>query len=74
MYSRDSREELDWLRGDAIAGLRSFTFEARLRRRDGGQRWMRVTADVAQTDGQATYLYGMKQDITAEMMLSGARF
>lgn len=67
MYDGESREQLERLRAEAIASCGSFTFEARIHRRDGAMRWMRVTADVAAKDGRATHLYGLKQDITDEM-------
>ena len=69
MYTEESRELLERLRSDAIANRGSFTFEAQIRRLDGELRWMRVTADVACSNGRATHLYGQKQDITAEMAL-----
>ncbi|MEZ0243465.1 MAG: PAS domain-containing protein [Sphingomonas sp.] len=67
MYDEESRELLDRLRAEAIANCGSFTFEARIKRLDGAMRWMRVTADVAASDGKATHLYGLKQDITDEV-------
>ena len=42
-------------------------FQGRIFRPTGEMRWMRVTADVEARAGRATDLYGMKQDITAEM-------
>jgi PAS domain-containing protein len=71
MYCGESRDLLERLRTEAIARLRSFTFEARVRRADGALRWMRLTADVAVRGGRATHLYGTKQDITAEMAAFG---
>lgn len=71
MYCEESREVLEQLRAEAIATCGSFTFEARIRRLDGQMRWMRVTADVAAKDGRAAYLYGLKQDITGEMIEPG---
>lgn len=70
MYTDESREMLERLRADAIANGGSFTFEAQIQRPDGALRWMRVTADVAFSNGRATHLYGMKQDITDEMLLT----
>jgi PAS domain S-box-containing protein len=67
MYCDESHEELERLRSEAIAQCGSFTFEARIRRRDGALRWMRVTADVVVQDGRAVRLYGLKEDITHEM-------
>lgn len=72
MYSAESREELRRLREAAIAECGSFTFEAKIRRRDGELRWMRVTADVAVEDGVARYLYGTKIDVTEEIIGTAA--
>ena len=74
MYCEESRELLERLRGDAIARRSSFTFEAEIKPLDGGTRWMRVTADVACSNGRATHLYGMKQDITTEVLLGRLAF
>lgn len=71
MYCEESRELLERLRGEAVANRGSFTFEARITRLDGAVRWMRVTADVACSNGRATHLFGTKQDITIEAMLAG---
>lgn len=67
MYAEESRVLLESLRSAAIADLGSFTFEARIFQPDGAERWLRITADVDARGGRATHLYGMKQDITAEM-------
>ncbi len=64
MYTEESRELLGRLRSRAIAECGSFTFEAEIVRPDGTLRWMRVTADIAASNGRATHLYGLKQDIT----------
>ncbi|WP_052507942.1 PAS domain-containing protein [Sphingomonas hengshuiensis] len=66
LYCPESRATLGRLRADAIARRGSFTFEAKIRRPDGDERWMRITADIACRNGRATHLYGLKQDITAE--------
>jgi PAS domain S-box-containing protein len=68
MYVEESRVLLDRLRTEAIAECGSFTFEAQIRRRDGELRWMRVSADIIGRDGRAMRLYGLKQDITHEMV------
>ncbi|URW74417.1 PAS domain-containing protein [Sphingomonas donggukensis] len=67
MYAPESRTMLDYLRSHAIATCGSFTFEARIVRADGAERWMRLTADTAHAGGRATHLYGLKQDITADV-------
>lgn len=67
MYAEESRVLLEQLRAQAIAQRGSFTFEARIVRCDGATRWIRIAADVVCRDGRATHLYGLKQDITAEI-------
>ena len=66
-YVPESRRLLDRLRTEALETCGSFTFEAQIRRVDGGLRWMRLNADVQKRNGRAVTLYGTKQDITAEM-------
>lgn len=68
MYERESRELMERLRAKALDERGSFTMEAQIRRLDGAVRWMRLTADVVGRNGRATHLYGMKQDITTEMI------
>lgn len=68
MYMPESRALLGRLRSAALDTCGSFTFEAQIRRLDGEQRWMRLSADVQKRNGKAVVLYGTKQDITAEMM------
>jgi PAS domain-containing protein len=67
-YVPQSRAELERLRSHAIATCGSFTFEAEICGFDGILRWIRIAADVVVRDGQATHLYGSKQDVTAEML------
>lgn len=67
MYESESRKLMERLRARAVAERGSFTMEAQIRRADGAMRWMRLTADIACRNGRATHLYGVKQDITAEM-------
>ena len=66
-YVPESRRLLERLRTEALETCGSFTFEAQIRRVDGGLRWMRLNADVQKRNGRAVMLYGTKQDITAEM-------
>lgn len=67
MYEPESRALLEKLRSEAIATCGSFTFEARIKRFDSEMRWIRITADIDAEQGKARYLYGLKQDVTAEM-------
>jgi diguanylate cyclase (GGDEF)-like protein len=41
--------------------------DAKICRADGDHRWIRVTASVLRSEGRATHLYGMKQDVTQEL-------
>lgn len=66
LYSEESRALLEQLRSQAIERCGSFTFEARIRQLDGTPRLMRVTADTLCSNGRATHLFGIKQDITDE--------
>ncbi|RYE03904.1 MAG: PAS domain S-box protein [Sphingomonadales bacterium] len=68
MYEPESRMLMEQLRSRAIEERGSFTMEAKIRAADGAVRWMRLTADVACRNGRATQLYGVKQDITPEMI------
>lgn len=66
MYEEASGEAMERLRADAIARQGRFTLDAQIVRPDGERRWMRLTAATRSTNGRATHLYGLKQDITAE--------
>jgi diguanylate cyclase (GGDEF)-like protein/PAS domain S-box-containing protein len=66
MYEEESGEAMERLRADAIARQGRFSLDAQIVRADGERRWMRLTAATHSTDGRATHLYGLKQDITAE--------
>lgn len=72
MYCSESQRRLEALRSAAIAELGSFTFEARIIRPDGRLRWIRVTADIECRGGNPACLYGLKEDITAEVARRGA--
>lgn len=70
LYDPVSRDVLESLRSRAIATAGAFTFEARIVRPDGAERWMLVSADTRVSDGRVTHLYGSKRDITAERAFS----
>lgn len=69
LYSPESAAELEQRRSHAIATLSGFSMEADIITAKGNKRVMRITATVDHVDGQATQIYGVKQDITAEHAL-----
>jgi diguanylate cyclase (GGDEF)-like protein/PAS domain S-box-containing protein len=64
LYDEESRDLLDRLRRDAIMTRGNFRLDARIIRPDGTARWLRIHAAVRSSNGRATHLYGMKQDIS----------
>jgi diguanylate cyclase (GGDEF)-like protein/PAS domain S-box-containing protein len=68
MYSEESREVLEQRRARAIAARAGFTMDATIVRPDGTVRWMRITAATKVSNGRSVSLYGMKQDITDDVL------
>ncbi|WP_165357368.1 sensor histidine kinase [Sphingosinicella sp. CPCC 101087] len=64
MYHDESREEMERLRAEAIAGGGSFSLDIRIRTARGNDRWLRLTADVEQEGGRPVRIFGIKQDVT----------
>ena len=64
MYCDHSREEMEWLRAEAISRRRGFSLEAEIQRADGSRRWMLLTTRVHCRNGRPTHIFGSKQDIT----------
>lgn len=73
MYCDQSREEMEWLRAEAIALRRGFTIDAEIQRPDGARRIMRLTARVYCREGRTTHLFGTKLDITTARAHAGIR-
>ncbi|WP_156386798.1 diguanylate cyclase [Aureimonas sp. Leaf454] len=69
-YSEASAAELQTLRSRAIAERSGFEFDAAITTTSGRQRWIRVTATVECENGEPVRIFGMKQDITEEKLLS----
>ncbi|WP_019903337.1 diguanylate cyclase [Methylobacterium sp. 77] len=69
-YSQESRTRLDELRSRAIAERNGFTLDAEIVTVMGNRRWIRLTATVECEDGIPVRIFGMKQDITEEKLLS----
>lgn len=68
MYDEESREALNRLRTRAIQRKSGFTLDAKIRRHDGEERWIQITAGVETEHGRAVRLVGTKQDITAQRL------
>ena len=66
LYSEASRLLLNGKRSRAIDTRSGFSLDANILRPDGTERWIRITAAVRSSNGYASVLYGMKQDITED--------
>lgn len=69
MYSPAALLELQRLRSDAIEQQGGFSLDAEIVTRKGNRRWIRITATVECEDGRPVRVSGLKQDVTAEVML-----
>jgi diguanylate cyclase (GGDEF)-like protein len=69
-YPAESRKALDSLRSHAIAERSGFTLDAEITTFAGHSRWIRITASVECEAGVPVRIFGMKQDITEEKILS----
>jgi diguanylate cyclase (GGDEF)-like protein len=68
-YLPECRERLTRLRDRALADGTGFRLDAAIRLPDGRQRWLRLTATVDHRDGVPVRLFGLKQDVTDEILL-----
>lgn len=68
-YLPDSRKMLTRLRNRALAERSGFKLDAEIRLPDGRHRWLRLTATVDHRDGVPVRLFGLKQDVTDEVLL-----
>jgi len=69
-YPRSSRQMLEAMRSRAIEERSGFTLDAEITTFAGRSRWIRITATVECEDGVPVRIFGMKQDITEEKILS----
>ncbi len=69
-YPQSSREMLEMLRSRAIEERSGFSLDAEITTMKGRLRWIRITATVECDDGVAVRIFGMKQDITEEKIIS----
>lgn len=70
LYSDASACQLSALRSQAIADRSGFTLHAEITTLSGRRRWIRVTASVECEQGVPVRIFGIKQDITDEKILS----
>lgn len=66
LYLPESRDAMEELRDYAIRHQRGFTLDARIRRLNGEERWMRLNAMPFMCERRVVRLFGTKQDVTAE--------
>lgn len=71
LYEPGSRAELERCRSKAIRDGTGFCLDALIRPQNGGERWIRITADVEQEGGRSARIFGTKQDITIEKLAHG---
>jgi diguanylate cyclase (GGDEF)-like protein len=69
-YPEESAKELTKRRNKAIEDCTGFTLDAEIVSFKGNRRWIRITATVESVDGVAVRIFGIKQDITEEKILS----
>jgi diguanylate cyclase (GGDEF)-like protein len=69
-YTDDSRHAMETARAHAIAHDHEFKLDAEIITAKGNRRWMRLTGNVDYKDGVPVRIFGMKQDITDEKLLT----
>ncbi|QPC91797.1 diguanylate cyclase domain-containing protein [Mesorhizobium sp. INR15] len=69
-YPPESRKALETLRSRAIAERNGFTLDAEITTFAGRSRWIRITATVECENDIPVRIFGMKQDITEEKLVS----
>jgi diguanylate cyclase (GGDEF)-like protein len=70
LYTETSRLEMEAARARAIATCSDFSLDCEIVTATGKRRWMRLTGAVESRDGVAHRIFGMKQDITEEKLLT----
>ena len=70
LYSEESVKELHKRRSKAIADRTGFSLDAEIITPKGNRRWIRITASVECEHDKPVRIFGMKQDITDEKLLS----
>jgi PAS domain-containing protein len=62
--------ELERVRSCAIQRGEGFTLEAQIHTAIGNTKWSRITATIEHENGVPVRIFGLKQDITSEKLLS----
>ncbi|MDF2114868.1 diguanylate cyclase [Roseiarcaceae bacterium H3SJ34-1] len=70
LYTPASLKQLEEVRSRALAEHSGFHLDAEIVTPKGNRRWIRLTATVECEDGVPVRIFGMKQDITEEKILS----
>ncbi|HTO27860.1 MAG TPA: sensor domain-containing diguanylate cyclase [Devosia sp.] len=70
LYTDESRRRMEAARAEAIARCSDFSLDCEVVTASGKHRWMRLTGAVESRDGVAHRIFGMKQDITEEKLLT----
>ena len=68
-YVPTSRSRLTSVRAQAITDGTGFTLDSEIVTPAGQHRWIRLTATVDRQDGVPVRLFGMKQDVTDDLLL-----
>ncbi|WP_246703648.1 MULTISPECIES: sensor domain-containing diguanylate cyclase [unclassified Rhizobium] len=69
LYSPEASKELTRLRNAAIEQRGSFSLDAEIVTCKGNRRWIRITATVECENDIPVRIFGLKQDVTAEVMM-----
>ncbi|SEQ61533.1 diguanylate cyclase (GGDEF) domain-containing protein [Devosia sp. YR412] len=70
LYTDTSRRQMEAARAAAIADCTDFSVDCEIITVTGKRRWMRLTGAVESRDGVAYRIFGMKQDITEEKLMT----
>lgn len=65
-YDERSRREMESLRSEAIRTGSGFAMDILIRTAKGTEKYIRLTADIEQENGESVRIFGTKQDVTAE--------
>ena len=68
LYAPSSHRLMTAIRGRAIAGCSGFRLDAEIVTMRGRRRWIRISATVDAEGGRPVQLFGMKQDVTEEIV------
>jgi diguanylate cyclase (GGDEF)-like protein len=70
LYEPESRRAMEAARAKALAQCSDFSLDVEIVTAKGNKRWMRLTGAVESRDGAPSRIFGVKQDVTEERLLS----